>query len=192
MSASAGLRPWDTRPAATRRAAHDDKVGTEAPYEQGRRAMTPPEAIVLDDIDKRIIEQLQQDGRRPYTQMAPAVGLSEAAVRQRVQRLIDAGVMQIVAVTDPRVMGYSRQAMIGIKVTGDTRTVADRLSALPEVEYVVLTAGSHDILVEVVVEDDEHLIEVLNGKIRTIEGVRETEAYLYLRIHKETYQWGAR
>ncbi len=154
--------------------------------------MTPGDAVVLDDIDKRIIEQLQQDGRRPYTQMAPAVGLSEAAVRQRVQRLIDAGVMQIVAVTDPRVMGYSRQAMIGIKVTGDTRTVADQLSALPEVEYVVLTAGSHDILVEVVVEDDEHLIEVLNDKIRSIDGVRETEAYLYLRIHKETYQWGAR
>jgi Lrp/AsnC family transcriptional regulator, regulator for asnA, asnC and gidA len=154
--------------------------------------MTTSDAIVLDDIDKRIIEQLQQDGRRPYTQMAPAVGLSEAAVRQRVQRLIDAGVMQIVAVTDPRVMGYSRQAMIGIKVTGDTRVVADRISALPEVEYVVLTAGSHDILVEVVVEDDEHLIEVLNDKIRSIEGVRETEAYLYLRIHKETYQWGAR
>ena len=154
--------------------------------------MTADDTVVLDDIDKRIIEQLQQDGRRPYTQMAPAVGLSEAAVRQRVQRLIDGGVMQIVAVTDPRVMGYSRQAMIGVNVTGDTRTVADQLSELPEVEYVVLTAGAHDLLVEVVVVDDEHLLDVLNDKIRTIEGVRQTEAYIYLRIHKETYQWGAR
>lgn len=154
--------------------------------------MPADDTVVLDNIDKRIIEQLQQDGRRPYTQMAPAVGLSEAAVRQRVQRLLDGGVMQIVAVTDPRVMGYSRQAMIGVKVTGDTRTVADQLSEFPEVEYVVLTAGGHDILVEVVVEDDEHLLEVLNDKIRTIEGVLETEAYIYLRIHKETYQWGAR
>lgn len=154
--------------------------------------MTADDTVVLDDIDKRIIEQLQQDGRRPYTQMAPAVGLSEAAVRQRVQRLLDGGVMQIVAVTDPRVMGYTRQAMIGVNVTGDTRTVADQLSELPEVEYVVLTAGAHDLLVEVVVVDDEHLLDVLNDKIRTIEGVRQTEAYIYLRIHKETYQWGAR
>ena len=103
--------------------------------------MAADETVVLDDIDKRIIEQLQQDGRRPYTQMAPAVGLSEAAVRQRVQRLIDGGVMQIVAVTDPRVMGYTRQAMVGIKVTGDTRTVADKLSEFSEVEYVVLHRG---------------------------------------------------
>ena len=125
--------------------------------------------------DLTVIEQLQQDGRRPYTQMAPAVGLSEAAVRQRVQRLIDAGVMQIVAVTDPRVMGYPRQAMIGIKVTGDTRTVADQISALSEVEYVVLTAGSHDILVEVVVEDDEHgLLGVRPGRPANFARIEES------------------
>lgn len=147
---------------------------------------------MLDDVDKRIIEQLQQDGRRPYTQMAPAVGLSEAAVRQRVQRLIDAGVIQIVGVTDPRTLGFGRQAMIGLTVEGDTRQVADRVAELPEVVYVVLTAGSLDVLVEVVVEDDEHLLSLLNEKIRTIEGVRDTETFMYLRIHKETYQWGAR
>jgi len=147
--------------------------------------------VVLDDVDKRIIEQLQQDGRRPYTQMAPAVGLSEAAVRQRVQRLIDAGVVQIVGVTDPKMVGFGRQAMIGLTVEGDTRAVADIVAAMEEVVYVVLTAGSLDILVEVVVEDDEHLLELLNDKIRAIEGVRDTETFVYLRIHKETYAWGA-
>jgi len=154
--------------------------------------VTSPGPPVLDDADKRIIEQLQQDGRRPYTQMAPAVGLSEAAVRQRVQRLIDGGVIQIVGVTDPRTLGFGRQAMIGLTVEGDTRQVADRVAELPEVVYVVLTAGSLDALVEVVVEDDEHLLSLLNEKIRTVEGVRDTETFMYLRIHKQTYQWGAR
>jgi Lrp/AsnC family transcriptional regulator for asnA, asnC and gidA len=153
--------------------------------------MRPESKVVLDEVDKRIIEQLQQDGRRPYTQIAPAVGLSEAAVRQRVQRLIDSGVMQIVGVTDPKMLGFGRQAMIGLSVEGDTRTIADALAALDEVVYVVLTAGSLDLLVEVVVEDDEHLLELLNDKIRSIEGVRDTETFMYLRIHKETYAWGA-
>jgi len=151
----------------------------------------PEGKVVLDDLDKRIIEQLQQDGRRPYTQIAPAVGLSEAAVRQRVQRLVDSGVMQIVGVTDPKMIGFGRQAMIGLTVEGDTRKVADAVAALAEVVYVVLTAGSLDVLVEVVVEDDERLLELLNNKIRAIDGVRDTETFLYLRIHKETYAWGA-
>jgi Lrp/AsnC family transcriptional regulator for asnA, asnC and gidA len=153
--------------------------------------MRPETKVVLDEVDKRIIEQLQQDGRRPYTQIAPAVGLSEAAVRQRVQRLIDSGVMQIVGVTDPKMVGFGRQAMIGLSVEGDTRMVADALAQLDEVVYVVLTAGSLDLLVEVVVVDDEHLVELLNDKIRSIEGVRDTETFMYLRIHKETYAWGA-
>ena len=153
--------------------------------------MRPEGKVVLDEIDKRIIEQLQQDGRRPYTQIGPAVGLSEAAVRQRVQRLTESGVIQIVGVTDPRMIGFGRQAMIGLSVEGDTRKVADAVASLDEVVYVVLTAGSLDLLVEVVVEDDEQLLELLNNKIRSIEGVRDTETFMYLRIHKETYAWGA-
>lgn len=153
--------------------------------------MNTHEPVVLDDIDRGIIEQLQKDGRKPYTQMAPAVGLSEAAVRQRVQRLIDAGVMQIVAVTDPEVLGFARQAMIGIKVEGDTRRVAEEVTLLHEVEYVVLTAGAFDMLIEVVALDDEHLLELLNEKIRNVEGVQTTETFIYLRIHKQTYHWGA-
>ena len=146
--------------------------------------------VALDDVDRRIIEQLQEDGRRPYTQMAPAVGLSEAAVRQRVQRLVDSGVVQIVGVTDPKMIGFGRQAMIGLTVRGDTRMVADAVAAMSEVVYVVLTAGSFDLLVEVVVRNDEELLELLNHKIRTIDGVRDTQTFMYLRIHKETYAWG--
>jgi Lrp/AsnC family transcriptional regulator for asnA, asnC and gidA len=154
--------------------------------------MPRAEAIPIDDTDKAIIEQLQQDGRRPYTQIARAVGLSEAAIRQRVQRLIDAGVMQIVAVTDPLMLGFLRQAMVGIRVEGDVRVVADTIGAIPEVDYVVLTAGAYDIILEAVVEDDDHLLSLLNDKIRTVPGVRASETFIYLKLHKQTYQWGTR
>src|SRR6187402_715717 len=124
----------------------------------------------LDDVSKRIVEQLQVDGRRSYAEIGKAVGLSEAAVRQRVQKLTDAGVMQVVAVTDPMQLGFYRQAMIGIRVTGDTTRVADELAAIPAVDYVVLTAGSFDVLAEVVCENDEDLIDLLNKRIRGIPG----------------------
>ena len=148
------------------------------------------QVATVDDVDRRIIAELQADGRRPYTRIGPAVGLSEAAVRQRVQRLVDAGVMQIVAVADPRVLGFTRQAMVGLRVEGDIRAVADALAAMPEVEYVVITAGAIDVLAEVLVGDDEQLIALLNDKIRTLPGVRETETTVYLRVHKESYAWG--
>ena len=147
---------------------------------------------VLDELSKRIIEQLQEDGRRPYAAIGKAVGLSEAAVRQRVQRLLDAGVMQIVAVTDPLQVGFSRQAMIGVRAEGDLRAVADRLAEMPEVDYVVITAGSFDLLVEAVCEDDDALLELISSRIRTIEGVRTTETFVYLKLRKQLYNWGTR
>src|ERR1700709_2738633 len=120
--------------------------------------MSPkPRTAHLDDTSKAIIEQLQDDGRRSYAEIGKAVGLSEAAVRQRVQRLTETGVMQIVAVTDPMQLGFYRQARIGIRGSGDARQIADRLAALPSVDYVVLTAGTFDLLVEVVCENDEDL-----------------------------------
>lgn len=146
--------------------------------------------VLLDDISKAIIEQLQQDGRRSYAAIGKAVGLSEAAVRQRVQRLIDAGVMQIVAVTDPLQLGFPRQAMIGIEVEGDLDTVADALAAMDEVDYVVISAGSFDVLAEVVCRNDNHLLEVLAKRIRKIPGVRRTESFVYLKLRKQTYSWG--
>ncbi len=146
----------------------------------------------LDDVSKRIVEQLQADGRRSYAAIGKAVGLSEAAVRQRVQRLLDAGMMQIVAVTDPLQLGFPRQALIGIEVDGEVEPVADKLSAMPEVDYVVITAGSFDILLEVVCEDDQHLLALLNDSIRSVPGVRDTETFVYLRLAKQSYTWGTR
>src|SRR5438067_10891057 len=142
---------------------------------------------LLDEVSLQIIRELQHDGRRPFTAIAAAVGLSEAAVRQRVQRLLDAGVMQVVAVTDPMQVGFARQAMIGVNAEGDLRHVADKLSALPEVDYVVITAGSFDILLEVVCENDGHLLALLNDSIRSVPGVRNTETFVYLRLAKQTY-----
>ncbi|MGA1838685.1 Lrp/AsnC family transcriptional regulator [Herbiconiux sp. 11R-BC] len=153
---------------------------------------TKPRPSLLDDTSKAIIEQLQDDGRRSYAEIGKAVGLSEAAVRQRVQKLTESGVMQIVAVTDPLQLGFYRQAMIGLKVSGDTRVVADALSAMPAVDYVVLTAGTFDILAEVVCEDDDDLITLLNSEIRRLEGVQSTETFVYLKLHKQLYNWGTR
>ena len=146
----------------------------------------------LDATSKKIIEQLQEDGRRPYSTIGRAVGLSEAAVRQRVQRLVESGVVQIVAVTDPVQVGFSRQAMIGIQADGDLEQLADRLGELAEVDYVVITAGSFDVLVEVVCEDDEHLLSVLSSSIRAMPGVRRTETFVYLKLRKQLYNWGTR
>ena len=148
--------------------------------------------VVLDDISKSIIEELQQDGRRSYAAIGKVVGLSEAAVRQRVQRLIDGGVMQVVAVTDPLELGFARQAMIGIRARGELEPIADAIAALEEVDYVVITAGSYDLLVEVVCESDEHLLEVISLKIRRISGVVGTETFMYLKLRKQTYSWGVR
>ncbi|HEX4442164.1 MAG TPA: Lrp/AsnC family transcriptional regulator [Galbitalea sp.] len=146
----------------------------------------------LDDVSKAIIEQLQSDGRRSYAEIGKAVGLSEAAVRQRVQKLTDSGVMQVVAVTDPMQLGFYRQAMIGLRVSGDTTVVADALGKLDAVDYVVLTAGSFDILAEIVCENDDDLIELLNKQIRAIPGVQSTETFVYLKLQKQFYNWGTR
>ncbi len=144
----------------------------------------------LDDTSKAIIEQLQQDGRRPYATIGKAVGLSEAAVRQRVQKLIESGLVQIVAVTDPQQIGFARQLMIGINVDGDVEEAAAVLAEIPELVYVVLTAGSFDILAEAVVTDDDHLLALINERIRKLPGVRRTETFMYLKLTKQTYNWG--
>jgi Lrp/AsnC family transcriptional regulator, regulator for asnA, asnC and gidA len=146
----------------------------------------------LDDVSKAIIEQLQADGRRSYAAIGKVVGLSEAAVRQRVQRLVESGVMQVVAVTDPLELGFARQAMIGIRASGSLEPIADELASLAEVDYVVITAGSFDLLVEVVCESDEELLSVLSSKIRTIDNVLSTETFMYLQLRKQTYSWGVR
>jgi Lrp/AsnC family transcriptional regulator, regulator for asnA, asnC and gidA len=155
---------------------------------------TPASAAngLLDAVNRAIVEALQQDGRRTYGSIAEAVGLSEAAVRQRVQKLRDGGIVQIVAVTDPLQVGFRSQAMVGIRVDGDVRLVAERLAAVDKIEYVVMCAGSYDILVELVCEDEDALLELLNGVVRTVPGVRDVETFVYLKLIKQTYAWGTR
>jgi len=148
--------------------------------------------LILEDVNKRLIELLQRDGRMSYASMAKIVGLSEAAVRQRVQRLLDHGVMQIVAVTDPLTLGFARQVMIGVKVEGDLRPVAKALASVPEIDYVVICAGGYDLLVELVCTDDEHLLDLINDTVRSIPGVTATETFVYLKLAKQTYAWGTR
>src|SRR5256885_1600627 len=143
----------------------------------------------IDDTSRAIIEHLQADGRRSYAAIGQAIGLSEAAVRQRVQKLVDSGVMQIVAVTDPMQIGFARQAMIAISVNGDVEDVAEALAQIDEVDYIVITAGSFDLMAQAVLHDDAHLV---SGRIRAIPGVIRTETFLYLKLVKQTYNWGAR
>ena len=161
------------------------------PARNGRVPGRGATGAALDHLSKQIIEQLQEDGRRSYAAIGKAVGLSEAAVRQRVQRLVDAGIMQIVAVTDPLMLGFSRQTMIGIKCGGDLEQVADQLAAIDEIDYVVITSGSFDLLVEVVCEDDRHLLEILS-RVRGVASVTSTETFVYLKLRKQTYGWGTR
>jgi len=146
----------------------------------------------LDATAKRIIELLQDDGRLSYSAIAKDVGLSEAAVRHRVQKLIDSGVMQVVAVTDPLQMGFARQAMIGIKVNGNIREVATELAAMHQLDYIVITTGRFDILAEIVAESDDELLDIVSAQISAIDRVVSTETFVYLRLEKQTYAWGVR
>jgi Lrp/AsnC family transcriptional regulator, regulator for asnA, asnC and gidA len=144
----------------------------------------------LDEKAKRIIELLQADGRMSYSAIAKDVGLSEAAVRHRVQKLIEGGVVQIVAVTDALQMGFARQAMIGIKVTGNVQDVAAELGDIEEIDYIVITTGRFDVLAELVAESDDDLLDIVSQRIGAISGVVTTETFVYLRLVKQSYAWG--
>lgn len=149
-------------------------------------------AQTLDDKAKRIIELLQGDGRMSYSAIAKDVGLSEAAVRHRVQKLIEGGVVQIVAVTDPMQMGFARQAMIGVKVSGSVQAVAAELATMDELDYIVITTGRFDILAELVAESDDQLLDIVSDRVSSIDRVVGTETFMYLRLVKQTYAWGVR
>ncbi|MGB8859501.1 MAG: AsnC family transcriptional regulator [Ilumatobacteraceae bacterium] len=145
----------------------------------------------LDDKDRTIIELLQADGRMPFTKVAAEVGLTEGAIRQRVQRLTDAGVMQIVAVTDPMSLGVRRVAMIGARVSGDAEVTAAALEKRDEIEYLVATTGRYDLMFEVVADDDAHLMRLLS-QLRSRDDILEAEAFVCLKLFKQTFSWGAR
>jgi Lrp/AsnC family transcriptional regulator for asnA, asnC and gidA len=158
-----------------------------------RSRSSPRVAEDVSALDKRIIEHLQEDGRRPYTQIAAELGVSEAAIRARTNRLVERGILQIVGVTDPLKLGFHQMAMVGVRCERDRLVqVAEAVAEMPEVDYVVITAGTYDILIETVCEDNEALLRFLAERLRTIDGVRETETFVYLRMVKQTYQWGTR
>ena len=147
----------------------------------------------LDDLDKSIIKALQADGRRPYARIGRELSVPEATVRQRAERLISRGVVQIVGVTDPLAMGFQQPALIGLKVdAARLEEIAARIAALEEVTYLVVTAGRYDLVCEVVCEDNDHLLRVLTDRLAKIRGIRSTETLVELRFVKESYQWGAR
>jgi Lrp/AsnC family transcriptional regulator, regulator for asnA, asnC and gidA len=146
----------------------------------------------ISELDKQILERLQSDGRRPFTQIASELGVSEAAVRARTNRLIERGVLQIVGVTDPLKLGYDQMAMVGVRCRGDQLVeAAEAIGRLPEVIYVVITAGAFDLMVETVCEDNAALLRFLSEKLRKVPGVEATETFVYLKIVKQTYQWGS-
>jgi len=140
----------------------------------------------VDEIDQRIIEALQQDGRRPFTKIAADMGISEASVRQRVAHLINTQVMQIVAVTNPVKLGFTMASMIGIRISGERLLeAAQEISAFDEVIYLILCAGSFDILAEVVCRDNDHFLKFLTEKLYKVKGVQQAETYMYLRVYKQ-------
>lgn len=152
-----------------------------------------PARSILDDLDKAIIKALQLDGRRPYAQIGRELKVPEATVRQRAERLISRGVVQVVGVTDPLAMGFQQPAFIGLNVdAAQLEAIADRLAALDEVTYVVVMAGRYDLICEVVCEDNDHLLRVLTERVATIDGIRSTETMVELRFVKESYRWGTR
>ncbi|OZG58512.1 AsnC family transcriptional regulator [Bifidobacterium tissieri] len=152
----------------------------------------PTREGTLDDVNKKIVALLQEDGRRSYVSIGKEIGLSEAAVRLRVQKMLDDDVMQIVAVTNPMEMGFRRQAMVGITVNGDIEYVAQKLKDIRQIDYIIITAGRFDILAEVFAEDDESMLELVNRQIRKIDGIDRTELFTYMRLESQRYDWGVR
>ena len=148
--------------------------------------------IELDDIDKRIVTELQRDGRISYADLGPIVGLSAAAVRQRVQRILDSGIVKVVGVTDPQALGYPVMAMLGVQVDGDVTGVADELATIDGVIYIVMSSGTFDLLVEVISEDSMALLDLINTKVKAVAGVRRVESFLYFGTHTHRFGWGVR
>ena len=168
------------------------RADSVAPMQQATRPSQPQLPEDLSELDLKIIERLQEDGRRPFTQIASELGVSEAAVRGRTNRLMDRGVLQIVGVANPLKLGYDQMALIGVRCQGDRlMEAAAAISALPEAIYVVVTAGAFDLLVEAVCQDNEALLRFLADELRKVPGVISTETFVYLRIVKQSYTWGS-
>jgi Lrp/AsnC family transcriptional regulator for asnA, asnC and gidA len=145
----------------------------------------------LDRIDQRLIEALQKNGREPFRRIAADVGVSEATIRARYQRLCDDNILQVTGVTNPLGLGFDAQAMVGIRTSGSPEPVAEAIAQWGEADYVVVTAGQFDVLVELICADRRQLLDATN-RMRAIDGVVSTETFLYLELRKQLYDWGAR
>ena len=144
----------------------------------------------IDDIDLQIIKILNKDGRTPFSQIANRLGVSTGMIRQRYQRLVQDGVLQIVAVTNPLLMGFTTMAQIGVKVdVGRMGEIADQIASFEEVIYLVLLTGGYDLHIEVICRDKTHLLEFLTNKLYSVEGIKDTETFICMRIVKEVYTW---
>ena len=155
----------------------------------GRGAVAPGRR--LDRLDTTIIEALQKDGREPFRRIAASAGVSEATVRARYGRLCEDGIIQVTAVTNPLGLGFEAEAMIGIRTSGSPEALAEEIAQWDEADYVVITAGRFDVIIEVLCVDRRHLLDVTN-RIRALDGVHSTETFLYLELWKQLYDWGAR
>jgi Lrp/AsnC family transcriptional regulator, regulator for asnA, asnC and gidA len=144
----------------------------------------------IDDTSRRILEILQRDGRCPNTVIGRAVGISEAAVRARIHALTEAGVLQIVGLTDPSNMGFGVIAMIGVQANSDLNRIAEMVSSWQETTYVVISAGSFDLLIEVVCRDNADLLGLVE-RLRAVDGVRTSETFIYISRHKLNYAWAS-
>jgi Lrp/AsnC family transcriptional regulator, regulator for asnA, asnC and gidA len=160
----------------------------QAALEGRRGAVSTPRRI--DALDQGIIEALQENGRESFRAIAARLGVSEATVRARYARLCDDDILQVVAVTNPLGLGFE-QALIGVKTAGSPQPVADEIAGWPEADYVVVTAGQYDLVVEVVAAGRRDLLDVTN-RMRELDGVVSTETFLYLDLVKQLYDWGTR
>lgn len=148
------------------------------------------QTYALDKMDQAIIVALREDGRMPFSEIARRLGVSPGMVRQRLQRLTDNGVLQVIAVTNPLKIGYHTMALIGVKADGNRlQEIAQQIAANEEVIYLTICSAAYNLLVEVVCIDNAHLLRFLTEKLYSVEGVRDTETFIYLDIVKETYAW---
>jgi Lrp/AsnC family transcriptional regulator, regulator for asnA, asnC and gidA len=144
----------------------------------------------IDTLDQRIIEALQDNGRESFRGIAAQLGVSEATIRARYGRLCSDDILQVVGVTNPLGLGFE-QALVGVKTAGSPQPVADQIASWDEADYVVITAGQYDLIVEIVAAHRRELLELTN-RMRALEGVVSTETFLYLDMVKQLYDWGAR
>jgi Lrp/AsnC family transcriptional regulator for asnA, asnC and gidA len=151
-------------------------------------AIVNPSPQPLDEIDQSIIEVMRVDGRISFSEIASRLGVSPGMIRLRYNRLVEMGVLKVVAISNPLHMGYQTMALIGIRVDGsELLKVAEKISKLDEVVYLIITSGRFDLFAEVMCRDHADLLQFLTEKLTCIEGVRDSESFMHLKIVKEVY-----